>query len=1371
MGIFSTDSDPDKEEDDKAGNGGVGLVLFLLAIPFLGSVVIGLLSYGVLLRILKFRLSLSSLILGAIALIATLYIVTTDSFSSFLSVFRDLSTFGQNWPLMFEFLIPVNVIIGTLAGFSIIALEVRRMKTDKSLTQLEGMWQYGFQFRKTPFEIVRKKKLIQALKEGTLRDETKAPLGYDLEKEREAYRYIEEAARMTLVVGAAGSGKALHKDTTIPTPFGKRTVGDLNVGDAIFDETGRHTRIIGKYQPMTEDHYLLTMSDGTEIKACGDHLWQVLDSNTRGDFKKTIGKPIFTDEVLAELGVIANSDDDSLITLMDMKEEFNPNRPGSFRRVLNESNEGTRESSYSRDELLTLLSNEKVKNSEIKSIINYLDESNDLFIYRSELTPFVANNVTLDNMVSKISTKRIQKSITFKKNRAAQILLEKELEYRQVVDRSEQKEIITSTREIFDVYQKPHYKSPYAIKVNTAGVEYEEQDLLVDPYTLGAWLGDGNSRNGNICGADPEAFEEVEKSYSIKRIVHDGRSQGDVVDVVFNKLGSDLRALGLLMNYEDKESLKDIPDEYMYSSRAQRLALISGLLDTDGSVSKDGVISIGLTNKKVIEKAREVVASLGYKPNKITVKIPKVKYNGIVKDGKTAYSFTFMPNEQFFKITRNANRVEDRLERELIQQARHEKRYIVDIKKIEDKPEDYYCFEVDSPNHLFLCTDSYIITHNTISMLSMMLSDIDSGRTVCAVDFKRSPEFAAKLAKWAEERGINFYHFESGSPKGYRIEGSRGQSTYDPFASGSGAEMILGMREYDTASSVYKTNMQQVLQIIFAMMKQADKSKAPNIDWSHGGIYQLASAIDSKNIKDLLNACENRPIYNDAAQLIHAATASQKNNISHSLEELRGQMRTIIASEYGRWFRLDEDNEAMQINLVKLLTQDKQAVILFSFNSEDEPELSESVGSMIFADLRACSGKIRNMKANKVINVYVDEFQAVPPTAVTGLLEKARESKIAMTLAQQSFEQIITSSQSNGEAYLNSILVTCSNFLIHAGMTLDSAERVSNILGKEWVTTYSKTQKNNAFFLALNFGNKRSQVISERKEERWKRDPSDFMALSAPSSSNSYKSEAIFVNKSISDPAYNVDGAISRKLWMIPQSEVLAEYVTPQIGGFEEHDDYSDYETSNSSNSIDRDILKTDEELQIANFDEDFNKIPESYAEEPYFEESEAYDFATPENDYSNSHQSVIDQYDLHKVTNEENDDGGFGFEEIEETSILDTSLDAFSEDFKPKTIEQPTPPRRAAERIKENYKVSHEPALPSLEAIEEPVSNQASPPPPRVAPPRRTNPPQAKRRVVPRRTGIPSLEGIDSPQPPQRKSPPSPRSQNPIKRRGLPDF
>lgn len=78
----------------------------------------------------------------------------------------------------------------------------------------------------------------------------------------------------TLVVGGTGSGKALDVSTPIPTVDGFVNMGDLKVGDFVFDEKGRPTRVEGAYDiQMERPCYEVEFSDGTRIIADAEHLW------------------------------------------------------------------------------------------------------------------------------------------------------------------------------------------------------------------------------------------------------------------------------------------------------------------------------------------------------------------------------------------------------------------------------------------------------------------------------------------------------------------------------------------------------------------------------------------------------------------------------------------------------------------------------------------------------------------------------------------------------------------------------------------------------------------------------------------------------------------------------------------------------------------------------------------------------------------------------------------------------------------------------------------------------------------------------------------------------------------------------------------
>lgn len=88
--------------------------------------------------------------------------------------------------------------------------------------------------------------------------------------------------------GGRGSGKLLDVATPIPTPTGWTTMGDIQPGDIVFDESGRQvtvTWVSGIQLP--EKTYRLTFSDGATIDACADHEWVTWTHSERKAFLRS----------------------------------------------------------------------------------------------------------------------------------------------------------------------------------------------------------------------------------------------------------------------------------------------------------------------------------------------------------------------------------------------------------------------------------------------------------------------------------------------------------------------------------------------------------------------------------------------------------------------------------------------------------------------------------------------------------------------------------------------------------------------------------------------------------------------------------------------------------------------------------------------------------------------------------------------------------------------------------------------------------------------------------------------------------------------------------------------------------------------------
>lgn len=501
-------------------------------------------------------------------------------------------------------------------------------------------------------------------------------------------------------------------------------------------------------------------------------------------------------------------------------------------------------------------------------------------------------------------------------------------------------------------------------------------------------------------------------------------------------------------------------------------------------------------------------------------------------------------------------------------------------------------FQAESVKHTFLTGATG--SGKTISLLSMIYNDIVNGGTSVVLDFKRSPEVAAKLAQWCHENDVEFYHFMNGDREKYDIKYSKGQSTYDPLSSGSTtsrADMLLGMREYDTASAVYKTDMQQLLQVLLAMLHYADKEKAKSIKWGEGGFYEIASALQGSNLTELAAACEGTPIQQSAEEL-EAESRNRNSGIRHSIIKLQGSIRTIIASNYGQWLKKTDDERT--IDLFEL-TKTGGKVILFSFDSESEPDFAKYIGSIVLTDLTRTSSQRRNAGLKNLVQIYIDEFQSVNPSTVLSLLEKSRDAKMAMTLAQQSFDQIIAAAEKKGEAYLGLILDTCSNFIIHAGATEDSAIKLAKIVGKEDYTKYTSTSNNESFFMSVNFFNKRNQKVQTSVANDWVYSPSNFMKLSMPDETNNFVVTAVVINKKSADPklrSYN--RPIARTVWMIPNKKVTADYYEPRV--------FDESTVSNKTKSLTLAYNENEEPENIKQLEKENDEI--------FFETDESIDYS-----------------------------------------------------------------------------------------------------------------------------------------------------------------
>ena len=296
------------------------------------------------------------------------------------------------------------------------------------------------------------------------------------------------------------------------------------------------------------------------------------------------------------------------------------------------------------------------------------------------------------------------------------------------------KEKVVETKDLLKVklsykHKKGGFTYPYALPINDA-IEFPTQDLNIHPYILGILLGDGNICSDGISFSciDLDIVERVKNllgenysltpskkgigkyefdSYYIKYIGKDkyiNDSKG------FNPLIREIKKLSLNVDF----SKKFIPEIYKFSSKEQRLELLKGLLDSDGSISKEGCIEFTVKNETLANDVLWLVRSLGY-------------YGSLTKEDNGVVNKKF-PNGKFYDVDTLKYRVYIRSKDPIFYCKRkldrvnikRDKRYNkkVSIKSIEYIGEvSASCIGVDNSDKLYL-TEDCIVTHNSVFISS-----------------------------------------------------------------------------------------------------------------------------------------------------------------------------------------------------------------------------------------------------------------------------------------------------------------------------------------------------------------------------------------------------------------------------------------------------------------------------------------------------------------------------------------------------------------------------------------------------------------------------------------------------------------------------
>lgn len=90
---------------------------------------------------------------------------------------------------------------------------------------------------------------------------------------------VDNCREREVIQAATGAGKALPLYTPILTPDGWKAMEDIHVGDTVYDEDGKETKVIGEFPQGKLEVWELEFDDGNTIECSKDHLWKFCTVN------------------------------------------------------------------------------------------------------------------------------------------------------------------------------------------------------------------------------------------------------------------------------------------------------------------------------------------------------------------------------------------------------------------------------------------------------------------------------------------------------------------------------------------------------------------------------------------------------------------------------------------------------------------------------------------------------------------------------------------------------------------------------------------------------------------------------------------------------------------------------------------------------------------------------------------------------------------------------------------------------------------------------------------------------------------------------------------------------------------------------------
>ncbi len=272
-------------------------------------------------------------------------------------------------------------------------------------------------------------------------------------------------------------------------------------------------------------------------------------------------------------------------------------------------------------------------------------------------------------------------------------------------------------------------------------ISFEDKELLLEPYALGVWLGDGTTGKPVISHAefDVEHIMEIENNFGFT-VSNESKHKG--TGVMYSYFSDGFRGalgkIGVLKN-------KHIPEIYLRASLEQRLRLLAGIIDTDGYVERDGRerVTIVSTVGELADNIVELVRSFGWRVEPFLVG-PKLSTSGI-QGRKQIVRISFVPDIP----------IPTKIPRKKIFGLGKKKRVGVRSVVYDNRGYVGNCIQVDSEDGIYLIGKNLIPTHNSHCLTFLGANAIRQGASVFHYAFGDMNEWEVLVRYAANFSGVS----------------------------------------------------------------------------------------------------------------------------------------------------------------------------------------------------------------------------------------------------------------------------------------------------------------------------------------------------------------------------------------------------------------------------------------------------------------------------------------------------------------------------------------------------------------------------------------------------------------------------------------